>query len=359
MPSAIALPTNPRRRCHVHKFGGSSLADAAQYRARSAACSAMAPARARGGGLGDAGHHRCAGRADRRPRARGGLGAGLGQLARSGTCDAAAALDGDGAPACTTHSPTTSSVAPRSRRAGQTARRTATHQRTRARPRRSLVLAPDARRARRRRRAAGSASMHARCWSCIPAKWAWASTGTTAARASRDGARGIPARDVVVTGFVARDAQGRATTLGRNGSDYSGGDLRQPVRRRRADHLDRCRRRALGRSAPGARRRLPAVAVAMPKPASWPTSAPRCCIRRRWRRCSRAASRCASATRVGPQAPGTLIDARDAIRDGAPVKGLSLVRRPGRAGTGRQRHGRRARHRRAPVRARCAAPACR
>ncbi|MCD9029676.1 bifunctional aspartate kinase/homoserine dehydrogenase I [Luteimonas sp. BDR2-5] len=28
-------------------------------------------------------------------------------------------------------------------------------------------------------------------------------------------------RDVVVTGFVARDAQGRATTLGRNGSDYS------------------------------------------------------------------------------------------------------------------------------------------
>src|SRR3546814_4964185 len=26
---------------------------------------------------------------------------------------------------------------------------------------------------------------------------------------------------VVVTGFVARDAQGRATTLGRNGSDYS------------------------------------------------------------------------------------------------------------------------------------------
>ncbi len=28
-------------------------------------------------------------------------------------------------------------------------------------------------------------------------------------------------RDVVVTGFVARDAEGRATTLGRNGSDYS------------------------------------------------------------------------------------------------------------------------------------------
>src|SRR3546814_8774848 len=27
--------------------------------------------------------------------------------------------------------------------------------------------------------------------------------------------------NVVVTGFVARDAQGRATTLGRNGSDYS------------------------------------------------------------------------------------------------------------------------------------------
>lgn len=29
------------------------------------------------------------------------------------------------------------------------------------------------------------------------------------------------ARDVVITGFVARDADGRATTLGRNGSDYS------------------------------------------------------------------------------------------------------------------------------------------
>src|SRR3546814_19118019 len=27
--------------------------------------------------------------------------------------------------------------------------------------------------------------------------------------------------NVVVTGFVARDAQGRATTLGRNGNDYS------------------------------------------------------------------------------------------------------------------------------------------
>ncbi len=31
-----------------------------------------------------------------------------------------------------------------------------------------------------------------------------------------------PQRDVVVTGFVARDAEGRAATLGRNGSDYSG-----------------------------------------------------------------------------------------------------------------------------------------
>lgn len=31
-----------------------------------------------------------------------------------------------------------------------------------------------------------------------------------------------PQRDVVVTGFVARDAEDRATTLGRNGSDYSG-----------------------------------------------------------------------------------------------------------------------------------------
>ena len=31
-----------------------------------------------------------------------------------------------------------------------------------------------------------------------------------------------PQRDVVVTGFVARDRDGRATTLGRNGSDYSG-----------------------------------------------------------------------------------------------------------------------------------------
>ena len=31
-----------------------------------------------------------------------------------------------------------------------------------------------------------------------------------------------PQRDVVVTGFVARDADGRAATLGRNGSDYSG-----------------------------------------------------------------------------------------------------------------------------------------
>jgi bifunctional aspartokinase / homoserine dehydrogenase 1 len=32
----------------------------------------------------------------------------------------------------------------------------------------------------------------------------------------------FPQRDVVITGFVARDADGRATTLGRNGSDYSG-----------------------------------------------------------------------------------------------------------------------------------------
>ncbi len=31
-----------------------------------------------------------------------------------------------------------------------------------------------------------------------------------------------PQRDVVVTGFVARDAEGRCATLGRNGSDYSG-----------------------------------------------------------------------------------------------------------------------------------------
>ncbi len=31
-----------------------------------------------------------------------------------------------------------------------------------------------------------------------------------------------PQRDAVITGFVARDAEGRATTLGRNGSDYSG-----------------------------------------------------------------------------------------------------------------------------------------
>jgi aspartokinase/homoserine dehydrogenase 1 len=31
-----------------------------------------------------------------------------------------------------------------------------------------------------------------------------------------------PARRVVATGFIARDAEGRATTLGRNGSDYSG-----------------------------------------------------------------------------------------------------------------------------------------
>lgn len=33
---------------------------------------------------------------------------------------------------------------------------------------------------------------------------------------------GHPQRDVVVTGFVARDTDGRAATLGRNGSDYSG-----------------------------------------------------------------------------------------------------------------------------------------
>jgi len=33
---------------------------------------------------------------------------------------------------------------------------------------------------------------------------------------------GTNARRIVVTGFVARDLQGRATTLGRNGSDYSG-----------------------------------------------------------------------------------------------------------------------------------------
>ncbi len=31
-----------------------------------------------------------------------------------------------------------------------------------------------------------------------------------------------PQRDVVVTGFVARDSEGRSATLGRNGSDYSG-----------------------------------------------------------------------------------------------------------------------------------------
>lgn len=30
-----------------------------------------------------------------------------------------------------------------------------------------------------------------------------------------------PGRDAVITGFIARDAQGRDTTLGRNGSDYS------------------------------------------------------------------------------------------------------------------------------------------
>src|SRR6185436_4670666 len=46
----------------------------------------------------------------------------------------------------------------------------------------------------------------------------WEASGKRLAawRAARPGAR------VVATGFVARDAAGRALTLGRNGSDYSG-----------------------------------------------------------------------------------------------------------------------------------------
>ena len=57
---------------------------------------------------------------------------------------------------------------------------------------------------------------------------------------------------LVLPGFIASDPRGLQTTLGRNGSDYSGVDLRRAARRARDRHLDRRRRRADRRSAAGA-----------------------------------------------------------------------------------------------------------
>ena len=75
-------------------------------------------------------------------------------------------------------------------------------------------------------------------------------------RANAD--RLIPARcrapRSIITGFIARTREGLQTTLGRNGSDFSGIDLRRAARRRGDRHLDRRRRRAERRSAPRARR---------------------------------------------------------------------------------------------------------
>ncbi len=51
---------------------------------------------------------------------------------------------------------------------------------------------------------------------------------------------------LIVTGFVATTTSGMQTTLGRNGSDFSGSIFGALARGIRDHHLDRCRRRAVG-----------------------------------------------------------------------------------------------------------------
>ena len=80
---------------------------------------------------------------------------------------------------------------------------------------------------------------------------------------------------LIMTGFIARDADGVATTLGRNGSDYSRVDLRRAARRRGDPHLDRRRRRAERRPAARARGDACSTRCRTTRRWSWRTSAPR------------------------------------------------------------------------------------
>ena len=64
--------------------------------------------------------------------------------------------------------------------------------------------------------------MRARCWWWIAATVGVDVDWLQSAQRLSDWRAGHPQRRLVVTGFVARDRSGRITTLGRNGSDYSG-----------------------------------------------------------------------------------------------------------------------------------------
>ena len=77
-----------------------------------------------------------------------------------------------------------------------------------------------------------------------------ASSGPSRAPTPTASSRRMPDATLIITGFIARTREGLQTTLGRDGSDFSGIDLRRAARRVRDRHLDRRRRRAERRSAP-------------------------------------------------------------------------------------------------------------
>ena len=79
--------------------------------------------------------------------------------------------------------------------------------------------------------------------------------GAVGRRASATCASSVPAGfrgRLIVTGFIATTTSGMQTTLGRNGSDFSGSIFGALLQGPRNHHLDRCGRRAVGRSAPRA-----------------------------------------------------------------------------------------------------------
>ena len=129
----------------------------------------------------------------------------------------------------------------------------------------------------------------------------------------------------VVTGFIGATSQGVVTTLGRGGSDYSAAIIGAAMD---ADEvwiytdvdgvMTADPRVVAGRRAPSTRSRTARCR-------SWPTSAPRCCIRRRCCRRSSAASRFGSATPSIPTHPGTLVVGRsdDPV---AVFKGVTAIR---------------------------------
>ena len=80
---------------------------------------------------------------------------------------------------------------------------------------------------------------------------------------------------LIVTGFIATTTAGIQTTLGRNGSDFSGSIFGALLEGARDHHLDRCRRRAFGRSAPRAERPDDRLSSPTTRPWSSRISAPR------------------------------------------------------------------------------------